>query len=158
MASGALDELARRFRDTSLPKEEWTHAAHLRVGAWHVDRHGAEEALRILRDGIPRLNDSHGTPNTETSGYHETITVAYVRLIASYLEAVREPASLEDRVECLLAGPLGERAVLLSYWSQETLMSPRARLEWVPPDRAPLALPAGGTASGGRRTSPPRDV
>ena len=157
MPSG-LDDLAQRFLEAAISKEDWTHAAHLRVGAWYVHHHGAEAALQILREGIPRLNDRHGTPNTESSGYHETITIAYVRLIASFLETVREPASLEARVALLLDGPLGERTVLFSYWSKETLLSPRARLGWVPPDRAPLALPAGVKASDARGTSPRRDV
>jgi len=32
--------------------------------------------------------------------------------------------------------------VLLRFWSTEVLMSIEARREWVPPDVAPLALPA----------------
>ena len=32
--------LAARFAALTLAKEEWTHAAHLTVGAWYVHRHG----------------------------------------------------------------------------------------------------------------------
>jgi hypothetical protein len=72
--------------------------------------------------------------NSSSSGYHETITVAYVRLIEQFFTA-GEP------VERLIDGPLAERAVLLRFWSQDLLMSARARAEWVPPDLAPLSLP-----------------
>jgi hypothetical protein len=140
-----IDELARRFTDTTLPRAQWTHVAHLRVGLWHVHRFGPAEALRRLRDGIRRLNLAHGTPNTATSGYHETITAAYVTLIAQFLAAheaaLPAPPSFERQVAELLAGPLADPKLLRRFWSTETLMSPAARAGWVAPDRAPLALP-----------------
>jgi hypothetical protein len=137
----SLDELVAQFLDRTLPRAEWTHTAHLRVGAWHVHRFGAAGALPRLRDGIQRLNLAHGTPNTPTGGYHETITAAYVSLIAAFLAAADPGQSLDHHVERLLEGTLGDRRVLLRFWSQETLMSPRARSTWVAPDSAPLALP-----------------
>ena len=70
-----LDQLAAAFTALTLSKPAWTHAAHLRVGAWHVHHLGAERALETLRPGIRRLNESHGVANTASGGYHETITV-----------------------------------------------------------------------------------
>jgi hypothetical protein len=137
----ALDEFAARFLSRAIPREEWTHLAHLRVGAWHVHHFGPDDALRRLRDGIRALNDSHGTANTDSSGYHETITVAYVRLLDRFLATFDGRVALEDRVRELLGGPLADRAVLLRFWSKELLMSPQARREWVPPDLAPLEAP-----------------
>jgi hypothetical protein len=132
-----LDELVTAFTACTLPRAAWTHTAHLSVGAWAVDRHGAEAALELLRAAITRLNEHHGTANTPTSGYHETITAAYVTLIAGFLRTC--PAlTLEERVEALLASPLAERAALLRHWSKELLFSPRARAAWVPPDLEPL--------------------
>jgi hypothetical protein len=136
-----LDELAAQFLACTLPRAEWTHTAHLRVGAWHVHHFGAA-ALPRLREGIQHLNLAHGTPNTPTGGYHETITAAYVTLIAAFLAAADPGQPLEHHVERLLGGALGDRRLLLRFWSQETLMSPRARASWVAPDRAALALPA----------------
>src|SRR5262245_33728187 len=133
-----LAELVAAFRSCSLPRSHWTHVAHLRVGAWHVQHHGAAAALTMLRSGIQRLNDHHGTINSATSGYHETITVAYVRLLEAFLSVFDAQVALEDRVETLIEGPLGEKSVLFRFWSRDLLMSPRARAEWVPPDLAPL--------------------
>ncbi len=137
----SLNVLAEMFRTATLPRAQWTHQAHLRVGAWHVHHFGASEALVRLRHGIRALNVSHGTANTPTGGYHETITAAYVTLIAAFLAADDRHLPLEDRVDRMLAGPFADRALLLRFWSQETLMSPAARAAWVPPDRVPLALP-----------------
>lgn len=139
---GGAAALAARFTALTLPKEEWTHAAHLTVGAWHVDRYGAGEALMRLRDGIRRLNESHGSVNTPTSGYHETITVAYVQLIAAYLDACPAALPLDARVERLLAGPLAARDMLFTFYSRERLMSMDARAWWVEPDLSPLGLAA----------------
>jgi hypothetical protein len=35
-----------------------------------------------MRDGIRRFNDAVGTPNTDDSGYHDTLTWFWVSLIA----------------------------------------------------------------------------
>lgn len=141
-ASPAVDPsaLASRFTELTLPKEEWTHAAHLTVGVWHIDRYGGAEALTRLRSGIRRLNESHGNVNTPTSGYHETITAAYVTLLAAYLDACPPGLSLAARVERLLAGPLAARDMLLTFYSRERLMSIDARAQWVEPDLGPLSL------------------
>jgi hypothetical protein len=130
-----------RFLAGTLPREEWTHAAHLSVGLWHVHRYGPEEALARLRVGIRALNDRHGTPNTETSGYHETITAAYVRLIDQFLSTGVGRTGADSRLPDLLSGPLVERAFLFRFWSREVLMSPAARATWTPPDLSPLLWP-----------------
>jgi len=98
----------------------------------------------MLRAGIRRLNDFHGTLNSTESGYHETITAAYVRLIEGFLALFEAGVPLERQVDLLIESPLAERSVLLRFWSRELLMSARARAEWVPPDLAPLEVPRWG--------------
>ena len=138
----SLHQLAEMFRAAKIPRAQWTHLAHLRVGAWHVHHFGPTEALVRLRHGIRALNVSNGVANTPTDGYHETITAAYVTLISEFLAAADPALALESKVDQMLAGPLADRAVLLRFWSKETLMSPAARAAWVAPDRAPLSLKA----------------
>lgn len=137
----ALDQLAAAFLSGSLPREQWTHAAHLSVGAWHVHHFGADEAIARLRVGIRALNDRHGTRNTTTTGYHETITIAYVRLIEEFLAFFDAGVPLEDRVSRLVSGPLSERSCLLKFWSRAVLMSEAARAAWIAPDLEPLGVP-----------------
>ena len=133
-----------RFFACTIPKSEWTHHAHLTVGAWHVDRYGPEEALERLRAGIRRLNESHGTPNSTTRGYHETITRAYVTLLAEFLKSCSANLAIEEKVALLLESPLAEKDVLLKFYSRERLMSTEARAIWLEPDMAPVRLiPAG---------------
>lgn len=143
--------LAARFRAHTLSADEWTHVAHLTVGAWHVDRYGEVEGLERLRTGILSLNVVHGTLQTETRGYHETITRAYVVLIADFLGACPKASSLHDRVSWLVASPLAGQDALLTYYSRDLLMSLPARRGWVEPDRTALRFPPAieGPATGG---------
>ena len=132
-----LDDLIRRFDAASVRAEEFTHAAHLAVGAWYVRAYGADEALTRLRAGILRLNQAHGTPNSDTRGYHETITRAYVVLLDEFL-AARRGLDAAACVRALLADPLGQRDALHAYYSKDLLNSVSARRNWAEPDLLPL--------------------
>ena len=136
----AVDDLAARFVACTLSHAVWTHAAHLTVGTWHVRRFGPIEALNRLRVGIRRLNDSHGTLNTPDSGYHETITAAYVHLLAEFVSRFSDDVPIGDVVGQLLAGPLADRDALLAFFSRGVLFSPQARAAWIQPDLVPLSL------------------
>jgi len=136
-----LDDLVSSFRLRTLPKSAWTHRSHLAVGMWHVRRYGPAEALSKLRTGIRCLNDSHGTPNTDRHGYHETMTRAYVALIADFLSSCPENGTPADCVQALLTSPLAGRDVLLDYYSKDRLMSVAARRRWLEPDRRTLRFP-----------------
>jgi hypothetical protein len=133
-----IDALAARFESAAIAATEWTHHAHLTVGAWHVARHGPDAALERMRAGIRRLNAAHGTIDSDTRGYHETITRAYVRLLAAFLATRPAAEPLAATIAALLAGPLAARDVLLRHYSRERLLSVAARREWVEPDLAPL--------------------
>ena len=137
-----VEELITQFVACTLPKQEWTHQAHLTVGLWHVQRYGAEGALERLRTGIRRLNDSHGTPNTDTRGYHETITRAYVLVLSDFLDGCPGAMPLPERVARLLASPAAEKDYLLGFYSSERLMSPAARSGWSPPEHGSLTARA----------------
>ena len=79
------------------------------------------------------MNDSHGTPNSETRGYHETITRAYLMVLAGYL-ASREEEPLTDCVASLLSSQVAEKDYLLRFYSKDRLMSREARAAWMAPD------------------------
>jgi len=133
-----IEALAARFAAAAIPATEWTHHAHLTVGLWHVARFGPDAALDRMRAGIRRLNAAHGTIDSDTRGYHETITCAFVRLLAGFLAARPAGEPLAAAVAALLAGPLAARDVLLRHYSRERLMSVAARRAWIEPDLTPL--------------------
>jgi adenylate kinase family enzyme len=135
-----IDDLGLRFEACAIPAKEWTHAAHLTVGLWHVHRYGAVDALVRLRNGIRRLNESHGGVNSATNGYHETITAVYVQLLAQFLESVHTDMPLGMRAIHLLVSPLAAKDVLFAFYSRDRLMSTTARAGWIDPDLAPVNL------------------
>ena len=92
--------------DRTLPKTMWTHAAHF---------------------------EATGGANTDSSGYHETITQASIRAASAFLSAT---ASQPLFVTCnsLMRSHLGEPDWLLEYWTRERLFSVEARRVWVEPD------------------------
>jgi len=130
-------ELTEGFIAHTLPKSEWTHEAHLRVGLWHALRHGEAETLALLRERISSYNAAMGGENTATAGYHESITRFYVRLFYAYLATVDagRPAA---ELEAGLLARFGAKDLPLDYYRRDTLFSSAARLGWVEPDRAPL--------------------
>jgi hypothetical protein len=86
-------------------------------------------ALEHLRTAIRSYNESVGTANTDTDGYHETITRYYVGAVA----AVRD-LPLAD----VLAHPTCSRTAALDHWSRDLLFSVDARRHWIEPDLHPL--------------------
>lgn len=132
----SLEDLVAAFRSASLPRDAWTHAAHLRVGVWHVLTYG-DEALDQLREAIRRLNEAHGTPNSDTSGYHETITWLFVRLIA-HLREQHPPDIPAARLADVAVERLSDRSLPERYFSPALLASSEARRRVVAPDRDPL--------------------
>ena len=133
-----IERIAILFEAAAIAKVDWTHETHLVMGAWHVARWGPGAALERLRARIRALNDAHGTINSDTSGYHETITRAYIRLITAFLGARPADEEIDASVAALLASPLAARDALMRHYSKTVLFSVAARRGWVEPDLTPL--------------------
>lgn len=134
----AVEAILAGFRTRTLPSSRWTHQAHLAVGLWHVMTHGERGALALLRDGIRAYNTASGIPNSDTRGYHETVTAYYVWAAARFLETAL-PGGLAQTVDRFVAHPLGSKAGIFRFWSRASLLSVAARRDWIAPDLAPLA-------------------
>ena len=123
----------RDFEACTLPKSRWTHQAHLLVGLWYLSNHAPDEALGIVRTRIRAYNEAVGTANTDSSGYHETLTHFFLKGIAAHLDRHRD-ASLSDSLALLLQTPLARSDWPLTYYSPALLFSALARRQWVAPD------------------------
>ncbi len=122
--------------DRTLPKAEWTHAAHFAAAFWLLTRPDVD-AETAMPDLIRAYNEATGVPNTDTSGYHETITLASLRAARAWL-AARPHASLASALSDLLASPHGRSDWLLAHWTKARLFSADARRGWVESDLQPL--------------------
>lgn len=125
--------LWRAFQDHTLHHAEWTHVAHLRVAWLHMARHDLDEAHLRMRIGIIWLNAAHGLVESETRGYHETLTRVWLVLVRD----ARRRHPCPDSVS-FLATPGLDRDAPLRYYSRERLFSVAARAVFVAPDIAEL--------------------
>jgi hypothetical protein len=128
-----INEFIAAFEGCTLPKERWTHGAHLLTGACYVHELGRDAALEKMRVCVRRYNESVGGRNTDTSGYHETITAMWIRLLDGLL---REVGAMERAEFARLAVErfVGERDVFKRYYDFDVVGSVEARREWVEPN------------------------
>lgn len=125
--------LLKAFEERTLLKTEWTHAAHLTVGLYYCFHHPFGVAKNLMRDGIYWLNDTHETPNTDSSGYHETLTIFWLETVAKFLEKNKGEKSLAILANNLIAA-CNNTKLPLEFYSRELLFSPEARANYVEPD------------------------
>jgi hypothetical protein len=128
-----IAELLEGFRSRTLPKEKWTHAAHW-AAALGLIAEDAAAAHRDMPGMIRAYNESVGGRNTETEGYHETITIASLKAAEHAWRTAPDGTPLHTVLSGLLAGPCGKPDWIFRYWHRDTLFSARARREWVEPD------------------------
>jgi hypothetical protein len=124
------DELVQAFEAATLPADQFPHAAHVRVAWWYLKHYPLGEALTRFTAALKHFAAHHGA----TGLYHETITVAYVLLIAERLATSRDltwTAFSAAHPELLARRP----SLLDSYYDEGTLKSPRARESFVMPVR-----------------------
>lgn len=138
-----VELLIKAFEERTLPKSDWTHAAHLTVGLYYCFHHPFGIAKNLMSDGIYWLNDAHGTPNTETSGYHETLTVFWLKTIAAFLEKNAAEKSIAVLANGLLSS-VDDTKLPLKYYSRELLFSTEARLNYIEPDLEKFPLQMNG--------------
>ncbi len=133
-----IEEFVAAFEAGTLPKERWTHGAHLLTGAWYVHTLGAEEAAARMRDRVKAYNLAVGGQNTETSGYHETVTIFWIKRLSVFC---KECGGLPRAEFCAAAVKEFEprRGILREYYGFDVVASRDARREWVAPDLQKLA-------------------
>lgn len=124
--------------DHSLPKARWTHAGHFAAAVWILARRPDLDPEREMPGIIRAYNEATGVANTDTGGYHETITLASLRAARAFLAALPPGTALHKALNALMGSPLGDKAWPLAYWTREALFSVAARRAWLEPDLKPL--------------------
>jgi GNAT superfamily N-acetyltransferase len=132
----AVAGFMQRFEAGKVARQEWTHAAHLVAAHWYLTKLGLEAAIDEMRHRIRFHNESVGTPNTDSAGYHETITRLFVRGVAAVL-AKRGADDFEMSLMAVLGSELAASDWPLQYYSRDRLFSIEARATWVAPDLKP---------------------
>jgi hypothetical protein len=117
-----------------LPREEWTHEAHLAATTYLLLRHPEIDLDRELPGLIRRYNESVGGVNSDSEGYHETITRVFLHGVRLFLAEADTREPLHELVNELLLSPMGRRDWPLRFYSKNRLLAVEARRAFVPPD------------------------
>lgn len=118
----------------TLPRSTWTHEAHLAATTYLILRRPEIDLDTELPRMISRYNESVGGVNTDTEGYHETITRMFLHGIRLFLNEADLGAPLHELVNELLLSPMGRRDWPLRFYSPGLLFSVAARRAFVEPD------------------------
>jgi len=122
-----------KFETLGFGKECWTHEAHLRMAWIQLSRADFATSLERIRVGIQAFNNSVGSV-----GYHETVTVAFTRII--HFRMGQFPAEhtwtefLADNLDLLSK----ETPILSKYYSPSLLTGEVSKARFVNPDRKAL--------------------
>ena len=129
-------EFLERFDAGTLDAAAFDHEAHVRAAWLCLQDDAMPQALARVRHGLKRLAQSAGQPLR----YHETITVAYVRLIHRQMRLLGDTTWEEFRTRSpdLLRGDLG---AVRALYDAGVLDTAEARHDFVPPHGWDAELP-----------------
>ena len=121
------DVFLKAVATCELPLSGFRHGDHLRLAWLHLHREPFQQALTNVQREIQRFATFHGAGHI----YHETVTRAWVTLLATHAEPTFQSFLAEN-------APHLNHQLLHRFWTAERLDSAAARGTWLPPDKAPL--------------------
>jgi hypothetical protein len=120
--------LVSAFEACSFHPSEFRHYQHLTVAMWYVWHFPLDEATVKLTTGIRRLAETYGK-----MGYHETITLFWLRIVANFVAEHRQKVSLTATANSLI-DRCNDKKLIDEFYSAELLATDKAKAEWVEPD------------------------
>jgi hypothetical protein len=133
-----IEHIGEGLLARTLPREEWTHEAHLAATTYLLTRRPDVDIDKQLPGIIRGYNESVGGVNDDAQGYHETITRMFLHGVRLFLRKADVKKPLHELVDALLLSPMGRRDWPLRFYSPALLFSVDARRNFVPPDVAAL--------------------
>ena len=127
------DEFLRTFLRGWPAGERFGHYEHLRTAWLVIERHGPELAAEIVGERLRAMAVAQG----KAPLYNETLTRFWIRLIAHVGEATGA-GTIDEAIE--RAPILLDENIPLRHWSRTAMFGPDARVRWIEPDLAPLAI------------------
>ena len=138
MTDAEIEHLGEGLLACTATRKEWTHEAHLAATTYLLLRRRDIDVDVELPGIIRRFNESVGGVNSDTEGYHETITRTFLHGVRLSLERPRNAESICQIVNRLLLSPMGRRDWPLRFYSRERLFSVEARRTFLLPDLADM--------------------
>ena len=130
-SDGEIRDLVESFEACSFHPSEFRHYQHLTVALWYVRNLPFAEAADKVTSGIRRLAETYGK-----TGYHETITLFWLRTVSCFVE--RHGKEDLPVLANALIEHCADKDLISRHYSPDLLASPKAKAEWVEPDRQAL--------------------
>lgn len=137
----------QQFEACSFPFDQWHHRAHVKLAYLYLTRCGFDAAVTKLRNGIRAYNAANKVPDQPTSGYHETITQFWLRIVEATVQQYGQMPTADEFFD--QHPQLSQKKNHRLFYSPGRFMSPEAKREFVEPDltKLPTATNAGRLAS-----------
>lgn len=129
LGSADLDDEAflSALRTGRLESSKFHHADHLRLAWLAVHKLTLTEAEEFVCSAIKGFAERHGASHK----YNQTVTVGWVRLIATHRESTFEEFLTRNEHQL-------NQKLLLRFWTASLLGSDLAKSQWIEPDRQQL--------------------
>src|SRR5271166_1586043 len=114
-------EFVLAFQACDLPNENFHHRDHVRLAWVYLKSYGELEARRRLSEAIRKFAAFHG----KSDKYHETITAAWLRLVAR--ATARGPSEATFDEVTIAAPELLDKRTIERFYSAAALASSEAR-------------------------------
>jgi hypothetical protein len=134
--SGLTDEeFLRRFESANWPYEAWHHRQHIKVAYLYLRKYPFAQAQAHIREKIKAYNAAKQLPDSLLSGYHDTMTQAWMHLV--YF-ALCESGAAENADAFYEQHPELWGKKILRFFYSEIFITPEAKANFIPPDRTPF--------------------
>jgi hypothetical protein len=125
-------EVVRAFEACELSNESFHHHDHIRLAWIYLQRYTELEARHHIAQAIRKFAAHHG----KSDKYHETVTLAWLRLVANGIARMPSESTFEQLTSAL--PELLDKRTIEKFYSSASLASDAARTTWVEPDLQPL--------------------
>src|SRR5690348_7475949 len=125
------EEFMRQFENCTLSADCFHHADHVRMAYLYASRYPILEAIERFSCALKKFAASQGKPER----YHQTITWAYMLLIAERKARVSDQESWEEFKSNNPDLMNWQQNILHQYYRDETLKSVLARQIFIFPDK-----------------------
>lgn len=125
--------VVERFAGCKSALAEFDHAAHLTVALVRLREMPFEASVTQMRADLMRFSAHH-----KATGYNETITRFWLRLVERYMHEFPEERLWKQANEVVMH--LGDKELLFRHYSKGWVMSEEAKQGWVEPDLLAFAF------------------
>jgi hypothetical protein len=131
-ADAEVQALVLAFETAAMPAADFTHAAHIAVGLAYLAEAPLPLATERIRTALIHFVATHGV-----TGYHETLTVFWMRLLDHLARVRYAELPLWARINAVVER-YGTMAPVWAHYSRNRVFGSSAREQWVAPDLVPL--------------------